>query len=206
MTFQLKRFNSWVLPLHKQHACRFNSSYHIISYTANFRRLTSRFINDALLIAQLYGGYNVRTIVKEWVCSYQIRRGGLRFKSGTLKTFENCKTIAYNYLTQKRQQNHFQILKQQYTHPPLVGTGLFRLVRWLGYKLNDWGSILGRGRDCFLCSVQTHSGSHPTFCTWEFPPTVKRPRYKAGHSNSEVKNAWIYNSTPPTVFMAWCIG
>jgi len=65
MTFQLKRFNSWVLPLHKQHARRFNSSDLIISYTAKFRRLTSCFLNDALSIAQVYRGHNVRMIVKE---------------------------------------------------------------------------------------------------------------------------------------------
>jgi hypothetical protein len=202
MTFQLKLFNSWVLPLHNQHACRFTSSDHIISYTANFRRLTSCFLNDALSIAQIYGGYNVRMFVKEWICSSQIRRGGLQFKPGTFKTLRNCETIAYKYLTQKRQQNHFQILEQEHKHPLIVGTELFRLVRWLGYKLNDRGSILGRSRDCFLRSVQAHSGSHPTFCTWEFAPMVKRPGFKAGHSNSEVKNAWSYNSTPPTVFMA----
>jgi len=136
MTFQLKLFNSWLLPLHNQHACRFTSSDHIISYTANFRRPASCFLNDALSIAQVYGGYHVRMVVKEWICSSQIRRGGLRFKSGIFKTLTNRKTIAYKYLTQKRQQNHFQILEQQHKHPLIVGTGLFRLVWWFGYKLN----------------------------------------------------------------------
>jgi len=65
MIFQLKRFNSWALPLHKEHACRFNSSDHIISYTTNLRRLASCFLNDVLSIAQVYDWYNVRMIVKE---------------------------------------------------------------------------------------------------------------------------------------------
>jgi hypothetical protein len=145
-------------------------------------------------------------IVIERIYSSQIRWGRLGFKSGSFKILRNCKTITYKYLAQKRQQNNFQILEQQNTRPPIVTAVLFRLVRWLGYGLNDRGSILGRGRDCFLRSVQTHSGSQPPFCICEFPSTVKRLRYKAVHSNSEVKNAWSFNSTLPNAFMAGCVG
>jgi len=38
-------------------------------------------------------------------------------------------------------------------------------------------------------------------------PGVKRPGSEADHSrpsSAEVKNAWIYTSTPPYAFMAWC--
>jgi hypothetical protein len=28
--------------------------------------------------------------------------------------------------------------------------------------------------------------------------------YRSPPSNAEVKNAWIYTSTPQSVFMAWC--
>jgi hypothetical protein len=37
---------------------------------------------------------------------------------------------------------------------------------------------------------------------------VKRPRREADHSppsSAEVKNAWSYTSTPPYVFIAWCL-
>jgi hypothetical protein len=39
-------------------------------------------------------------------------------------------------------------------------------------------------------------------------PGVKRPDLEADHSllpSAEVKNAWNYTSTPPHVFMAWCL-
>jgi len=39
-------------------------------------------------------------------------------------------------------------------------------------------------------------------------PGVKRPVREADHSppfSAEVKNAWGYTSTPPNVFMAWCL-
>jgi len=37
---------------------------------------------------------------------------------------------------------------------------------------------------------------------------VKRPGREADHlslSSDEVRNAWTYPSTPPYVFMAWCL-
>jgi hypothetical protein len=37
---------------------------------------------------------------------------------------------------------------------------------------------------------------------------VKEPQRKAHHSlpsSAEIKNAWSYVSTPPYVFMAWCL-
>jgi hypothetical protein len=39
-------------------------------------------------------------------------------------------------------------------------------------------------------------------------PGIKRPRREADHSTSssaDVKNTWIYTSTPPYVFTAWCL-
>jgi hypothetical protein len=40
------------------------------------------------------------------------------------------------------------------------------------------------------------------------PPGVKRPGREADYSptpSTEVKNAWSYTSTPPNVFMTWCL-
>jgi hypothetical protein len=39
-------------------------------------------------------------------------------------------------------------------------------------------------------------------------PGVKGPEHEADHSppsNTEVKNAWSYTSTPSYIFMWWCI-
>jgi len=41
-----------------------------------------------------------------------------------------------------------------------------------------------------------------------FTPGVKRLGREADHSHpssTEIKNEWNYNSTPPYVFMAWCL-
>jgi hypothetical protein len=49
----------------------------------------------------------------------------------------------------------------------------------------------------------------PSQClSWGFIPEVKRPGREAGHSppfSADVKNVWGYASTPPYVFMAWCL-
>jgi hypothetical protein len=40
------------------------------------------------------------------------------------------------------------------------------------------------------------------------PPAVKRPGLEADNSppsSVEIKNTWSYTSTPPYVFMAWCL-
>jgi hypothetical protein len=54
--------------------------------------------------------------------------------------------------------------------------------------------------------VQTGSGVHPT--SYKMGPGVKRQGREADHSpptSAEVKNMWIYTSTPPYVFMAYCL-
>jgi hypothetical protein len=58
--------------------------------------------------------------------------------------------------------------------------------------------------------VQNGSGAHPP----SYPMSTRGPFLRgkaAGHeadhsppSSAEVKNAWIYTSTPQYVFMAWC--
>jgi hypothetical protein len=43
-------------------------------------------------------------------------------------------------------------------------------------------------------------------CRGSLSPGVKRPGREGNHSpptSAEVKNTWIYTSTPPYVFMAW---
>jgi hypothetical protein len=60
-----------------------------------------------------------------------------------------------------------------------------------------------------LC-IQTDSGAHPA--SYPIAPEflslgIKRLGREADHSppsNSEIKNAWSYSSTPQNVFMAWC--
>jgi hypothetical protein len=56
---------------------------------------------------------------------------------------------------------------------------------------------------------------YPCFCVppiqWvlgDFPPELKRPGREADHSpptSVQVKKTWTYTSTPPYVFMAWCL-
>jgi hypothetical protein len=42
----------------------------------------------------------------------------------------------------------------------------------------------------------------------DLSPGVNRPGREADHSpptSAEVKNKWIYTSTPPYAFMSWCL-
>jgi hypothetical protein len=42
----------------------------------------------------------------------------------------------------------------------------------------------------------------------DLSPELKRPGREADHSpptSAEIKKTWIYTSTPPYVFMAWCV-
>jgi hypothetical protein len=89
--------------------------------------------------------------------------------------------------------------------------GWLNSVQWLGYELEDRGSIRGRGRFfCFRHRVQTGSGPHPASyptSTGDYFPGVKRPGREAEHSppsSAEVKNEWSCTSTP-YVFLTWCL-
>jgi hypothetical protein len=55
--------------------------------------------------------------------------------------------------------------------------------------------------------VQTGSGPNPVSLptgTGGYFPGGKRPGREADHSSAKVKKTWIYASTPPYAFMAWC--
>jgi hypothetical protein len=62
-----------------------------------------------------------------------------------------------------------------------------------------------------LYRVQTGSGAHPaSYSMGTGGPSlgVKRQGREVDHSlasSAEVKNGWSYASTPPSVFMAWCL-
>jgi hypothetical protein len=66
--------------------------------------------------------------------------------------------------------------------------------------------------------VSTHNGTvtqYPCICVppiqrvpGDLSPGLKRRGREADHSpptSAEVKKTWIYTSTPPYVFMAWCL-
>jgi hypothetical protein len=59
--------------------------------------------------------------------------------------------------------------------------------------------------------VQTGSRAHPAsypMTTVVLSSEVKRQEREAGHSppsSAEVKNGWSYTSTPPYVFLEWCL-
>jgi hypothetical protein len=73
--------------------------------------------------------------------------------------------------------------------------------------VGDWISIPEKGRDFTLCHhIQTSSGSLSV--SYQMGTEGFLTRDKADHSppfSVEVKNAWSYISTPPYVFMVWCL-
>jgi len=79
-------------------------------------------------------------------------------------------------------------------------------------RAGDQGAVLSRGRDFFLLTA-----SRPALGPTQTPiigvvgalsPRVKQPGREANHSSpssAENSNAWSYASTPPYVFVAWCL-
>jgi hypothetical protein len=80
-----------------------------------------------------------------------------------------------------------------------------------GYGLDGrgvGGGVTGGGNK-FLFSTSSRpvlGNTQPIqWVPWAFPPGVRRPGHEADHSppaSAQVKNTWIYTSTPPYVFMA----
>jgi hypothetical protein len=72
------------------------------------------------------------------------------------------------------------------------------------------GGSTGGGNLSLQHRVQIGFGFHPDSYQWvpgALSLEVKRPEREADHpppSSAEVKNAWIYTSTPQYTFMAWC--
>jgi hypothetical protein len=70
-----------------------------------------------------------------------------------------------------------------------------------------------RGLGIFLFITVSRTALGPTQPPIQWIPAalslgVKRPRHEADYSppsSAEVKNTWSYTSTPPYVFMAWCL-
>jgi hypothetical protein len=86
--------------------------------------------------------------------------------------------------------------------------GVAQSIQRLRYRLDNRGSIPGRGRDSFLCHrVQADSGSH--LASYSMGTVGLFPwGSEADHSppsSAKVKNTWSYTSTPPHVLMAWCL-
>jgi len=84
--------------------------------------------------------------------------------------------------------------------------------QWLYYGLEDRDSIPGRARDLSLHHrVQTHSEAHPasySTVTGNPFPSVKGGGCEGDHSHpssAELKYARSYTSTPPHIFIAWCL-
>jgi len=74
----------------------------------------------------------------------------------------------------------------------------------------DWTTWFDyrRGLGIFLFATASRPGLTPTDPLIQWVPGIKRPRREADHSlqsSAEVKNAWIYTSTLPYVFMVWCL-
>jgi hypothetical protein len=86
-------------------------------------------------------------------------------------------------------------------------------VDWLNVKCSDalpFRFLLQRpGKFYRHHRVQTGSGAHPasypTGTGGSFPRSKAAEAYHSPPSNAEVENAWSYTSTPPYVYMAWCL-
>jgi hypothetical protein len=89
-----------------------------------------------------------------------------------------------------------------------VCVSYYRYSDWLrADRLRDQSSSPGRGKN-FLYSTASGPALGPTQPSIQWVPGVKRPGREADHSpptNAEVKKTWIYTSTPPCAFMAWCL-
>jgi hypothetical protein len=83
----------------------------------------------------------------------------------------------------------------------------------LGYELDDWGFVSRQGLGIFLFTTESRPALGPIQPPIQWVPGtlslgLKRPGCEADHlspSIAEVKNARKYTSTPPYVFMAWCL-
>jgi hypothetical protein len=85
----------------------------------------------------------------------------------------------------------------------LLGAGI-----GLSYGLDDRDPISGRFWEFFYSSQRTEVGfaAHPA--SYPMGSGVKRPGREADHSppsSADVNNAWNYTSTPPYIFVVWCL-
>jgi len=84
-------------------------------------------------------------------------------------------------------------------------------INWIGYGLDERGSIAGRGRDILLFATASRPalGSPsplPHRYRGTFSSGVKRLVCEVDHappSSARIKDAWSYTSTPPSFFMMW---
>jgi len=83
--------------------------------------------------------------------------------------------------------------------------GITQSVWRLGYGMDGWGSVPGRGNEGNLClrhCIQIDSGAHPAsylVSTGDSYPGIKVPGCETGNlppSTADVKNAWICTSVP----------
>jgi hypothetical protein len=86
----------------------------------------------------------------------------------------------------------------------IMGVRVAQSAQWLGYGMDDRGSIPGRGNDGIFFPlrnrVQADSGA--------LFPRVKWSVLQAGHSapsSAEVKNAWSCTSTPSVRLLTSCL-
>jgi hypothetical protein len=112
-----------------------------------------------------------------------------------------------NFLTSWVTITKHTLLQDWYQWGSLIG----RSVYWLGYGLDDRGSIPGTARDCFLFATASRPAQGLTqppiqWVPRAFTPGVRRSGREAellSPSPAKVKNAWSHTSTPPYVLMAW---
>jgi hypothetical protein len=89
------------------------------------------------------------------------------------------------------------------------GAGIVQSIYRLGYELDDRVEFDSRrGLGIFLFTTASRTSLGPTQPPIQSGPGIKPPGREADHSplsSAEVGNMWNDTSTPPYVFMAWCL-
>jgi hypothetical protein len=79
----------------------------------------------------------------------------------------------------------------------------------LEFKVNwSWSSVRSQNYGGLQYLTNYHSKPPIQWVLEALSPGIKQPVREADYSppySAEVKNAWSYISTPPYVFMAWCL-
>jgi hypothetical protein len=85
-----------------------------------------------------------------------------------------------------------------------------RCIAGLKETHSSWESFVGLiflFTTMFRPTLEAHLASYPVGSGGSFSE-LKWPGTRAEHlpaSNAKIKNVWSYTSTPPYIFMAWCL-
>jgi hypothetical protein len=94
-------------------------------------------------------------------------------------------------------------------NPNLISRGSsVGIATGYGVEERNSGFDSRRGLGIFLFAIVSRTALRPTQPPIQWIPGVKRPGLETNHSlssSAEVRNTWLYTSTPQYVFMAWVL-